>query len=279
VRIGIALALLLTLLLAPALATAETVLIEAARDTTLIEDPDGALANGSGPAFFVGRNNQAQNSVRRGLVYFDVAAAVPGNARVENVQLTLYMSPSNAASRRIGLHRLLAAWGEGASYASGGGGDLAAPGDATWIHTFYDDAFWVRPGGHFVARASASRDVAASGFYTWESTRKMVADVRQWLAAPQRNCGWILIGDETTRQNAKSFASREEPDPSLRPLLEVSYRLPGEAGPLARLRRAPAERPLALGMGWAYSGTPGNRSTDGALPVSSLVRRRLRGAP
>ena len=83
VRTGIA----LVLFLAPAAATAETVLIDAARDTTLIEDPDGALANGSGPVFFAGRTNQGQNSVRRGLVFFDVAAVVPGNASVESVRV------------------------------------------------------------------------------------------------------------------------------------------------------------------------------------------------
>lgn len=224
---GVRTRIALLVLLAPALATADSVLIEASRDATLIEQPDGALANGSGPVFFVGRNNQAQNSVRRGLVYFDVAAVLPRNARVESVRLSLYMSPSNPGPRRIHLHRVLAGWGEGASSASGGGGDVSVPGDVTWIHTFYDDAFWVRPGGHFVARASASRMVAASDFYSWESTRKLVADVRRWVAAPQRNFGWILIGDETTRQNAKSFASREEADVSLRPVLEVTYHLPG----------------------------------------------------
>ena len=217
----------LVLLLAPGWAAAETVFIDAARDATLIEEPDGALANGSGPAFFVGRNNQVRNSVRRGLVHFDVAAVLPRNARVTAVRLTLYMSPSNSGPRRISLHRVQADWGEGPSFASGGGGDFSAPGDSTWVHTFYDDEFWVRPGGQFVRRASASQEVAASDFYTWGSTRKMVADVRRWLAAPHWNFGWILIGDETTPQNAKSFASREEADASLRPVLEVTYRLPG----------------------------------------------------
>jgi len=147
---------------------------------------------------------------------------------VESVRMTLYMSPSNSAPSQIGLHRLLAGWGEGASYASGGGGDFSVPGDATWIHTFYDDGFWVKPGGHFVARASVSREVAGSAFYAFEATRKMVADVHLWLAAPHRNFGWILLGDEATPQNVKSFASREESDPSLRPVLEVIYSLPGE---------------------------------------------------
>jgi hypothetical protein len=145
---------------------------------------------------------------------------------VDGARLTLYMSPSNSSPLWIGLHRLLAEWGEGASFASGGSGDFSAPGDATWIHTFYDYEFWAKPGGQFVARASASQDVAASDFYTWEGTRPMVADVRLWLAAPHRNFGWILIGDETAPQTVKSFASREEPDQSIRPILEVTYHLP-----------------------------------------------------
>jgi hypothetical protein len=224
VQTGIAFVLLLT----SAVAAAETILIDAGQDATLIEEPDGALANGAGRVFFVGHTNQRQNGVRRGLIYFDVAAALPENARVESARVTLYMSPSNAAPRQIGLHRLLAEWGEGTSSASGGGGDLSTEGDATWIHTFYDDGFWVKPGGDFVARASVSREVAASDFYTWESTRKTLADVRLWLRAPQRNFGWILLGDEATPQSVKSFASRESPDPSLWPVLEVIYHLPGE---------------------------------------------------
>jgi hypothetical protein len=220
--------ILIVMLLAPALGTAETISIDAMRDATLIEDPGGSSANGAGPVFFVGRTNQGQDSVRRALISFDVAMALPRAARIQSVRLTLYMSPSNPAPRAIGLHRVLSDWGEGVSFASGGGGDLSTPGDSTWVHTFYDDGYWVKPGGHFVARESASRDVAASGFYTWEGTRKMVADVRLWLAAPHRNFGWILLGDETTRQNVKSFASREEADPFLRPVLEVTYSLSDE---------------------------------------------------
>jgi hypothetical protein len=218
----------LLLLFAPLSSAAETLLLEATADATLIETPDGSLANGAGPVFFVGRTNQDQYSVRRALLHFDVAAALPRHVRIQDVRLTLYLSPSNPAPRRIALHRLLADWGEGDSSASGGGGALAGSGDATWIHRFYDHEFWVRPGGHFVRRASGLRDVAASGFYTWPGTRKMRADVRRWLAAPHRNFGWILVGDETTRQNVKSFASREESDVSLRPILEVHYLLPGE---------------------------------------------------
>jgi hypothetical protein len=218
--------LLTILFVAPA--AAETVTIEADRDATLIEDPDGALANGSGPALFVGRNNAAENSVRRALLYFDVAAVVPKRAIVEQVTLTLYMTPSNSQSRELSLYRVQADWGEGPSSASGGGGAPSEPGDATWLHTFFDTEFWAHNGGQFIGRASAVQLVAGSGFYTWESTNHLVQDVRLWKSAPKRNFGWILIGDETTRQTAKSFASREEPDPLLRPVLEVTYRMPGE---------------------------------------------------
>lgn len=218
---------LLALVLLGLPAAAETVVVEVDRDATLIEDPDGAWANGSGPAFFAGRNNQDQNGIRRALLHFDVAQALPRNAIVESVSLRLFHTGGNNQMREIHLHRVLADWGEGASSASGGGGAPSEPGDATWLHTFYDRAFWVHGGGQFVGRVSAAQDVGPSGFYTWESTEHMVQDVRLWNSAPHRNFGWVLIGDETTRQNAKRFASRENSDASIRPVLEITYRLPG----------------------------------------------------
>ncbi|NIM64181.1 MAG: hypothetical protein GTO30_21775, partial [Acidobacteria bacterium] len=63
--------------------------------------------------------------------------------------------------------------------------------------------------------------------YAWESTVHLVQDVRLWNRSPSRNFGWFVIGDETTPQNAKRFASRENPDRSARPALEITYRLPG----------------------------------------------------
>jgi hypothetical protein len=33
-----------------------------------------------------------------------------------------------------------------------------------------------------------------------------------------------LIGDESERQTARAFASRENPEPSFRPVLEIHYR-------------------------------------------------------
>ena len=148
-------------------ADAETAFIEAVADATLIQHPDGALANGSGPVFFVGRSNQRENSVRRSVLRFDVASALPARARIEDVRLTLYMTPSNAAPRMLRLHRLLSAWSEGDSYATGGGGATSSAGDATWVHTLYDELRWRHAGRDFVSRVSAVRRVAEVGPYTW----------------------------------------------------------------------------------------------------------------
>jgi hypothetical protein len=215
--------------LAARAARAETVEIPALQDATLIEDPDGGLANGSGSFLFAGRTNQSSGGTRRSLIAFDVAAVVPANAIVTQASLRLYLAPSNPGPRRIALHRVLAAWGEGPSSSAGGLGAPAEPGDVTWLHTFYDTVFWEVTGGQFVGRPSAHGTVDEPGFVTWTSTRRLVNDVTLWLKAPSRNFGWMLIGDETERQTAKSFASRENLDETLRPVLSVTYRIPAEA--------------------------------------------------
>src|SRR5437867_1716510 len=83
----------LSLLLSATSLAAETVSIGADKDAALIESPSGALANGSGPNFFVGRTAQDENSIRWALVRFDVAAALPRLAVIDRVELTLTMVP------------------------------------------------------------------------------------------------------------------------------------------------------------------------------------------
>ena len=216
----------LVLLLGTVPAVAAVVRLEPDRDATLIEDPEGALANGAGPALFAGLTSQG--SVRRALLHFDVAAALPERAVIERVVLTVFMAPSNSETRTLRLHRVLADWGEGPSYGEGGGGADAEPGDVTWLHTFYDTEEWVRAGSQFLGRASAAADVSDSGFYAWGSNPQMEADVRLWAASPARNFGWALLGDETARQSSKNFASREHPNAMLRPALEITYHAPGD---------------------------------------------------
>ncbi len=78
-----------------------------------------------------------------------------------------------------------------------------------------------------MSRASARQEVGGAGSYSWSGAVHLLQDVRLWKQLPERNFGWILIGDETTFQNAKKFASRENPDVSRRPRLEIRYRTPG----------------------------------------------------
>ena len=64
-----------------------------------------------------------------------------------------------------------------------------------------------------------------NGYCSWESTNHMIQDVRLWIREPERNFGWMVIGDESIRQNAKRFASWENMNSDRRPLLEIAYRL------------------------------------------------------
>jgi hypothetical protein len=209
-------------------ARAATVAIPAARDTTLVEDPDGALANGAGPAIFAGRTAATDNGVRRGLVVFDLLQglpAIPPSAmNIEEAALVLTnLTESNVAPAEYRLHRVLADWGEGTSASSGGLGAAATPGDATWIHTFHAGSFWMHNGAQFAGQPSARLIVTGPGVYRFEGDA-LLRDVRFWARHPERNFGWILIGDETHGQTARAFASRENPAPALQPVLEITLR-------------------------------------------------------
>lgn len=226
--------LFVSLPLIPMLSTADEVLIVAGADNTLYEDSLGSVSNGSGAIMVAGRTNGEVDSIRRAVLFFDVAGNIPHGAVVESVALSLYLNKGNGGAREMRLHRLLTDWGEGASVKDGGGlGATAEPGDATWLHTFYPDAFWGPDGGRYVGRVSASQLVGTAGgnndlagSYTWPSTDRLVDDVRRWVKKPSRNYGWILVGDESVKQTAKQFASRESVSPELRPMLEVTYSLP-----------------------------------------------------
>lgn len=204
-------------------AGALTVDVPATRDTTLIENPEGAAGNGAGPNFFAGRTSMSTGSIRRALVVFDVAAYLPAGAVVTGASLNLHVSMAQEGSHDVTLHRVLSDWGEGASSSDGGRGAAAQPGDATWIHTFYDTSFWGSAGGDAVATSSSMATIDGPGYHTWPSTPGTVADVQGWLDAPASNFGWMLIGDETIPTSVKRFDSRENADPSVRPLLTVTY--------------------------------------------------------
>jgi hypothetical protein len=193
------------------------------RDATLNEDPEGVLANSRGRTIFAGNTNRPE--IRRTLIAFDVAGTIPAGATIIEATLSLSMTRSQASETSIALHRVMGEWTEGSSagFAQGGRGDIATEGDPTWVHRSFETARWATPGGDFDATASATATVGAQGRYAWISNDATVADVQAWLDDPGSDHGWLLKGDETERQTAKQFASRESGDPAARPMLTVTF--------------------------------------------------------
>lgn len=195
------------------------------RDATLVEHPDGALGNGVGPVVFAGRNNLATDGIRRALIRFDLGELGPGERPLvaDSAALVLVnLTESNVEPREYRLHRVLADWSEGTSSGSGGGGSPATPGDATWIHASYPTELWMHAGAQFEGTPSARLVIGGPGSYRFDGDG-ILRDLELWFRHPELNFGWVLIGDEATRQNSRAFGSRENPDPALRPALELTY--------------------------------------------------------
>lgn len=203
-------------------ARADDVLIAPVRDNS-IYDESGTLSNGQGPGLFVGRTNDG--FVRRALLEFDVAGAIPAGSTIDAVELRLSVTQTNTTDLTVELHRLLAGWGEGASLPSGGGGTgaQAEANDATWSHRFYDTTPWATLGGDFAAGISASASAGGSGSVTTWSSPTLVAEVQSFLDDPASNHGWIVLALTTANGQAKRFGSRENADGSLRPALAVTF--------------------------------------------------------
>lgn len=217
---------------------ADEVVIPPSHDNTLFENTEGILSNGAGTFFFVGMTSNPPQ-IRRGLVRFDIASAVPAGATITGVSLRLRMNKTIFGPATIALHRAREAWGEGDSDAFGqeGGGTAASIGDATWLHTFYSDQFWTTPGGVFDPKPVASTIVDQNGFYTWESTEAFIALVQSWLDDPEENFGFIIVGEESQNATAKRFDTREAANPANRPALIINYEpapIPAELTDLTR---------------------------------------------
>lgn len=201
--------------------------LDAVADNTLYEEADGLLSNGAGEYFFVGRTGQVSNSLRRGLIRFDVAGSLPTGAIIQSATLYLTASATKGGPQTIELHRVTADWGEGSSDANleEGKGISSTLGDATWIHTFYSSTLWTTPGGDFVITASASTTVDGAGAYNWSAT-DLVSDVQTWLDTPATNYGWLLLGNESSGSTAKRFATHENMSADMHPVLVIDYVLP-----------------------------------------------------
>lgn len=259
-------------------ARAATVTLIPSQDNTLIQTSDGSLSNGAGSSLFAGRTSQpAAVSRRRAVIAFDVAGAVPAGSTIMNVTLRLTVSRTNvsAGTVPVALHFVTSDWGEGtsdASFLGGGSGAPSTPGDATWIHTFFDTEFWGTPGGDFDPTPSAVVPVGGNATYEW-STEAMRQDAQAWLDDAASNFGWIVIGEESTSTTSKRFNSRENSATATRPMLIVEFvPEPGRSvGTLA----------LTFGLAALRAARRGNRrqcrKVD--LPACAPTRRSASPAP
>jgi spore coat protein A len=201
-------------------------LLTPVKDATLYEDPAGSLGNGAGTGVVIGLGANASDR-RRAVMAFDLSS-LPASARVLNASLKLTQEfTSDTQSRDLRIHRLNSLWGEGASIAPGDqtSGAPASPGDATWVHRYFNTDTWLAPGGDFDPSPSASTSVGIEPAAATWSGSQLAADVQSWIDVPSSNRGWLLAGDELAPQSQRRFASREAGDAGSRPTLTVTYTL------------------------------------------------------
>ena len=207
-----------------------TVSVPCDLDNTLYESLTGNVSNGKGTSTFCGLTGSG--AIRRAVMRFDVAGAVPAGAWILSAKLNLFVAQSNgAAPAAASGYRLSQAWGEGTSVAfgNGGSGTAATTGDATWIHTFFSGSTWATPGGFFGGTPSFSMTMPAFGAVSSDLSFQAVLDVQNWRNSPSSNFGWLIkLDDEQTPVTARRFASREST--SNQPSLEVTYLMPGQVG-------------------------------------------------
>lgn len=202
---------------------ADAQVVLAANHDAAIYEESGSLANGSGMYLFAGENGQG--NIRRSLLSFDIAAALPAGSQITSVTLRLDCNQAASPSEAVTVHRLLASWSEGPSDPSGGEGSgvAAGAGDVTWTQrNFGAGQPWSVPGGDFVATSSAGA-TAPTGPVLFASTPQLVADVQSWLDQPASNFGWILRSNETAPSTARRFDSRHGLTPGLWPTLVIDF--------------------------------------------------------
>jgi hypothetical protein len=246
VRIWIPLTLAAAALSSPSVATADVITLSPRKDATIYSDASDR-ANALGAGLFIGMNSNG--FIRRTLIAFDLAGAIPAGSTINSVTLTLRATRVHGSAASADLHRLQGDWGEVFAFAAdpGGNGTQAGDGDVTWTDRFFNQSQpWTNQGGDFNAAITSTTSVGSSGVnYTWPSTPQFVADAQSMLDTPGANFGWILIGNETVSGSAKRLASREYSDPTVRPKLTVTYTVPtpsalsllAPAGVLAARRR------------------------------------------
>ncbi len=183
-------------------------------------------SGGGDDALFVGTTageSTTEPPSRRALLRFDLSR-LPAGFVVTSATLDLsviMVAPGSPATMETTMHRLSTAWGEGVAVGARGGGfgADANEGDATWTSAFHNQQAWATEGGDFVAQASATTTVQGDGSIAQWSGAGLVADLQQWIDAPETNFGWIFIGEgegvDTRRVRVFGSAENEGDEPIL----------------------------------------------------------------
>lgn len=253
--------------------SADTVSLRPVADGTLIQPNDGnQYALGAAYNIYCGRVGvNGGSTLRRALVRFDLSS-IPAGSRILSVSLRAYMSQTNSGSHNCALHRMLEPWGEGTSFAFGGGGTAPEANDATWVHRFWPATTWSVPGGVFAQASSAVKPVAGAGSYTWSTTTSLVADVQAWVNSPAQNYGWVMVGNEATLESAKRFESRESGDVTRHPTITVTYSPPtAPPGDLNGDSRVDGADIGVLLSAWGQAGGPADLNGDGIVGGADLT--------
>jgi hypothetical protein len=229
--------------------------VPASADATLLGGSDigNSLAV---PGIFVGKD---PGNVKRGLIEFDVAAAVPAGATIASVTLTLTVGQVAGSSggtvvnsgpvQTMSLYDEAQAWGEptntvgATSFGGHGHGAAAATGDATWNTAFWSATAWnVAPGGNWTASSVDLADAlvpGTTGYVASWSSPALIAEVQNWLDTPASNNGLLVKDqDELTATTFRAFWGAQGAinagTPSWVPNLAIIYVVP-EPGSCALL--------------------------------------------
>jgi hypothetical protein len=224
--------------------------LPAVQDATLLGGSDSTTNNSlADPGMFVGTDGQG--NAKRGLIEFNIAGAIPANATITGVTLTLTEGQSAGSGgansgpqgpQTITLFDETQSWGQptnvagATSFGGNGHGKAPANGDATWNYAFYNSTpanatAWTVAGGNWTTSSTAIATntgvTTTLQAYTWSSTA-MITDVQNWLDTPADNFGWLIKNsDEVDSTDFRAFWGAEgaaaNNDPGIAPNLLVSY--------------------------------------------------------
>ena len=147
---------------------------------------------------------------RRGIVMFDLSSIPPG-AQVISANLSLHEYSTQGTTRTIGTHRVTSSWTER---------------DVTWLSRDGTNK-WETAGGDFISTATDKKSISwTGGRVKWDSW-DVTADVKGFVNGTYSNYGWIVKDEEegAAADYYWQFKSKEHATASLRPKLEVTYRL------------------------------------------------------